>query len=172
LLDSPPSEPIFRQSKGGHRSNRCGQAVEPKAKEGAMNNLKGKRKMRAETLVGRMTRQEALMVIAIHANKPFCSPGEEICAQNIERLVILCQGHPLFEESAEDIRKRINRLVNMEHMHGQMSLLQKAVETLPAELHPTALDWVGKMLEPQSIADSAKKEILKKLAQLLQSKVP
>ncbi len=135
-----------------------------------MNNLKGKQKMRAETLVTKMTRQEALMVIAIQAHKPFCTPGDDLCAQNIERLVSLSQSHPLFEESIEEIRKRINRLVNMENMHGQINLLKKAIETLPAELHPTALDWVAKMLAPQSLADSAKEEILKKFQALLQSR--
>jgi hypothetical protein len=119
-----------------------------------------------ENLIGDLTINDALILVAVCAAKEKATPDDNHI-DDAKRIAALAQNHPIFLDLGDSIEPSINKFMNM---IGTTTDLVKAVDTaanvLKPELKEIAFNWVAEIIMSDGVLTEQRKNILDKYALL------
>jgi hypothetical protein len=106
-----------------------------------------------------MTLQDALIAIGVYAAREI----EQSEGTVVQRVAERAGQHPLFKESDESLRARINHVTNQMRTEKPQALLSRAARSLTPELRETAFKWASSILDAHTGLSAKKRAVLKQL---------
>ncbi|MGD2271911.1 MAG: hypothetical protein PVI06_16025, partial [Desulfobacterales bacterium] len=103
-----------------------------------------------------LTIQDALVISAVYAH--------EADTEKCERIHVLAQKHPLFDEKPEDTCARVNKFVNWMQSGQTQNAVEAAAQNLKPEQRKQAFEFAAEVALTDKALTDKKKAILHNLA--------